>query len=70
MTTDFTRRELAKLAGTGALAMSAAAAVGGTASATEPMPGSATVAQADTSSAPWHSRYFGHCLERGDGARG
>jgi hypothetical protein len=49
MTTDFTRRELAKLAGTGALAMSAAAAVGGSTSMAEPMTGGATVAQADTS---------------------
>ena len=52
MTTDFTRRELAQLAGTGALALSAAASIGRPTSATEAMRGSATVAQADTSSAP------------------
>jgi beta-xylosidase len=46
----FTRRELAKLAGTGALAMSAAATIGRSTSASEAMRGSATVAQADTSS--------------------
>jgi hypothetical protein len=50
MTTDFTRRELAKLAGTGAVALSAATTIGRSAVASEATSGRTTVAQATTRS--------------------
>jgi hypothetical protein len=46
MVTDFTRREFAKLAGTGALMMSASSAAGTSASAAGAATGNAKVAQA------------------------
>jgi Glycosyl hydrolase family 3 N terminal domain len=50
MATNFTRRELGKLAGTGALVMSASATIGRSTSATEATARSTTVAQATTQS--------------------
>jgi beta-xylosidase len=50
MTMNFTRRELAKLGGTGALALSAAATIGRSTIASEATSGATTVAQATTQS--------------------
>jgi hypothetical protein len=72
MTMDFTRRELAKLAGTGALALSAAAAIGRPTIASEATSGSTTVAQATIRSSeqrPVTSDPSGTAMQRADELR-